>query len=240
MLKILSPLKYILSTLKKITDFKNMPQEMYLSSYMNLDENLKYFTTPSLTIQSDNKKIKTKAYQFLYENWSVGNIIEILNRIINFTGNVIEYKAYGSQTAFATLERGYGVCTGKANLAVALCRALGIPSRVLFVFPTHFIVEIYLPGYGWVTGESTQGVFPLPKNSYTIQWIADIDDENYAGPRGGVIAYWGLEKNVNAYWNIEYDLIEWNEDFAMLEGNISLNQILFAVSYTHLTLPTKA
>ncbi|MFB0566088.1 MAG: transglutaminase family protein [Candidatus Aminicenantaceae bacterium] len=220
-------------TLKKVSSYSDMPKTVSFESYYNLKEDLKQYTQPSLAIQSEAPEVKKKAYELLYESWAMCNVVEVLKQIMSYTGYVIEFKTGpGGQTALASLNRGYAVCTGKANLAVALCRALGIPARVLHVLASHFIAQVWLPNYGWVRGESTDGFFPEKKHRWTVAWIADLDDENYAGQnREGVIAYLGLEGNVNAQWSMEYEEIaqpdRWIEVFASIEGNTSLNNTLF-------------
>jgi transglutaminase-like putative cysteine protease len=62
-----------------------------------------------------------------------------------------------------------GSCVSSANLAAALLRANGIPARVLGGYPSwasgpmqcHFIVEAFVPGYGWFPLEPTQGRAPV-------------------------------------------------------------------------------
>jgi len=55
-----------------------------------------------------------------------------------------------------------GSCTSNANLLAALFRANGIPARILAGYPTwsgplqtHYIVEAWVPRYGWYPIEST-------------------------------------------------------------------------------------
>gem|GEM_PF-2003789 len=213
--------------LKKFSNYSDMPKAVSLSSYSNLSDELKYYLQPSSAVQSDAEQIRKKAFDILYGNWE-GNVIEILKDIIRFTGNEIKYEG-GMQTALDALTEGHAVCTGKANLAVALCRALGIPARVLFGDTTHYIVEIWIPNYGWVRGESTQGIFPYPKHLYTVCWIANIDDENYGGERGGVIAYWGFEDIdwSDAYWDFSYPEAKGDEEFATVKGRKDSVDALF-------------
>ncbi|MCD6451035.1 MAG: hypothetical protein J7L64_01540 [Acidobacteria bacterium] len=94
---------------------------------------------------------------------------------------------------------------------------------------SHYIVEIWIPNYGWVRGESTQGIFPYPKHLYTVCWIANIDDENYGGERGGVIAYWGFEDIdwSDAYWDFSYPEAKGVEEFATVKGRKDLVDALF-------------
>ncbi len=65
-------------------------------------------------------------------------------------------------TAVEALDK-RGSCTSCANLVAALLRASGVPARVLAGYPswtgalqTHYIVEAYVPEYGWYPIESTR------------------------------------------------------------------------------------
>lgn len=220
-------------TLKRVSEYEDMPETVLLSDYSYLSEDSKYYIGPSLSIQSDAPLLIEKAYEFLYGSWTSGNAIDLLKKIIDFTGNEVEFKTRpGGQTALVTLSNKSGVCTGKANLAVGLCRVLGIPARVLHVLPSHFIIEAWIPNYGWVRGESTQGYFPESRHIWTPAWIVDIDDENFAGEySSGVVTYIGLEGNVNAKWDVEYEEIanekRWIELFAEIESTTALREILF-------------
>lgn len=220
-------------TLKRVSRYEDMPEIVLLSDYSYLSEDSKYYIGPSLSIQSDAPLLTEKAYEFLYGSWTSGNVIDLIKGIMDFTGNEVEFKTRpGGQTALVTLSNKSGVCTGKANLAVGLCRALGIPARVLHVLPSHFIIEVWIPNYGWVRGESTQGYFPESRHIWTPAWIVDIDDENFAGEHNsGVVTYIGFEGNVNAKWDVEYEEIanekRWIEAFAEIESTTAIREFLF-------------
>jgi transglutaminase-like putative cysteine protease len=54
-----------------------------------------------------------------------------------------------------------GSCTSDANLFAAILRACGVPARIVTGIPTwsgplqmHFIVEVFVPGYGWYPVET--------------------------------------------------------------------------------------
>lgn len=71
------------------------------------------------------------------------------------TGNAHELGAVEALTT-------QGSCTSCANLLAALVRANGVPARVLSGYPswsgplqTHYLVEAWLPGYGWYRLEPT-------------------------------------------------------------------------------------
>jgi len=69
---------------------------------------------------------------------------------------------------------GRGSCTSCANLVAALLRACNIPARVVSGYPswsgplqTHYIVEAYVPQFGWYPIESTRCKSPWP-NEYQV------------------------------------------------------------------------
>jgi len=69
---------------------------------------------------------------------------------------------------------GTGSCTSCANLVAALLRGCKIPARVVAGYPswtgplqTHYIVEAYVPQFGWYPIESTRCKSPWP-NEYQV------------------------------------------------------------------------
>jgi transglutaminase-like putative cysteine protease len=174
-------------------DYVDFPDSRELVPEENYSEEIRQWLNPTIFIQSDHEEIRATA-ELLSMNTS--DIITIVDNIIGFVANNITY-IYGLEDALGTLRRGYGVCTGKANLATALLRACGIPSRVIMVYPTHYLIEYYLHSYGWVKAESTHGAHPWPNDVYTVAFTAYTCDEtnqsviNGQSPYSGVIAYWG-------------------------------------------------
>jgi transglutaminase-like putative cysteine protease len=84
-------------------------------------------------------------------------------------------------TAVEALDK-RGSCTSCGNLVAALLRASDVPARVLAGYPswsgplqTHYIVEAYVPQYGWYPIESTRCQSPWP-NSYQVN-VAIIPTE---------------------------------------------------------------
>ena len=76
-------------------------------------------------------------------------------------------------TAVAALTR-RGSCTSNANLVAALLRASNIPARVVAGYPswspplqTHYIVEAYVPQFGWYPIETSRLKSPWP-NEYQV------------------------------------------------------------------------
>lgn len=85
-----------------------------------------------------------------------------------------------------------GSCTSCANLVAALLRGAGVPARVLAGYPlwsgplqTHYIVEAYVPDYGWYPVESTMGKSAWPNHQQVAVSIVPVEHESRAkaGPR---------------------------------------------------------
>ena len=165
--------------------------------------------------------------------------------IIYYTANDIDYgvdPSNCSQDALNSLRREQAVCTGKANLAAALLRACNIPTRVLMIYPTHYIIECYLHPYGWVRFEPSIGTsitepLLIPSNSfesfylYVSAFCASYVDESssneingFSPVPDGVIAYWAPSDDD---FNLTIDVInEWEITC------YSLNEVEDSISYT--------
>ncbi len=86
-------------------------------------------------------------------------------------------------TAIEALDK-VGSCTSCANVVAALLRACGVPARVLAGYPswsgplqTHYIVEAFVPGFGWYPVESTQLTSPWPNHQQVNVSIVPIEYE---------------------------------------------------------------
>lgn len=106
-------------------------------------------------------------------------------------------------TAIEALDK-QGSCTSCANLVAALLRGSGIPARILAGYPlwsgplqTHYIVEAWVPGYGWYPVESTMGHAGWPNHQQINVSIVPIEHEHEAkakqrGQAAGAVPYMTL------------------------------------------------
>ncbi len=186
-------------TLKRNQDFSDMPAFVDTTALALLDDSLNCYLQASTYIQSDHPEIIAQAEEIAGGG---NNVVQFAHDVIAFTGDSLPYESYGAQDALTTLQRGYAVCTGKANLAVALLRVLGVPARVLMVAFTHYIIEFYLPEYGWVRAESTVGYLPCGVEDHTVMLVCTLEEENNSG-YSGVMCYWGTS-NTNVWFNFHY------------------------------------
>ncbi|WP_372995657.1 S-layer homology domain-containing protein [Lutispora sp.] len=137
--------------------------------FLSNPSNYKYIL-PGEKIESDNPQIKAKALELT----KTGTIVEKAKKIYDFVNLHIKYDAtpnYANKGALSGFITGRGVCDEYASLFTALCRAAGIPSRVVEGYwledevkenkwtdvsdRRHSWSEFYLPGEGWIPVEPT-------------------------------------------------------------------------------------
>ena len=139
-------------------DYSQLPENVELPKENELPKEILPWLASTACVQVDNPEIQEKAREIRGEST---NIIDIAQKTANFLETGITRGEFRSLDAVEALHKG-GSCTSFANLAAALLRANGIPTRILAVYPTwspslqtHYIVEFYMPDYGWVRFEST-------------------------------------------------------------------------------------
>jgi hypothetical protein len=188
-------------------DYDYLPDYVEIPNQADLPEEVSIWLESSQFIQSEEPEIIAKLEELIGED---NNTTTIAKTIGNFTGVEIDYNYATHQDALSTLQRGYGVCTGKSNLAAALFRAAGIPARIILTSPLpHFFVEYYVHPYGWVRSEATAGTTPIGYHWFVAGYCAYPEDEtdssyiNGQNPGYGAVVYWGAD-NVDIFWDIVY------------------------------------
>ncbi len=220
---------WTVATLIKEKSYRDLPDFIEIVPRHELPENITPWLKSTKFIQSNHVEIIATAQELA---GSEANLLRIADNIANFTANGIKYHGPGRQDALSSLQNGYAVCTGKANLVAALLRANGIPARVLMVYSTHFIVEYYAPSYGWIRIESTHGRHPQYNHEDVVLYSVHPDDETETIARNGqspddwgVIAFWGTS-DPNAFMRIDYSGWVPLLKHKIYSGNNSMDDIL--------------
>jgi hypothetical protein len=139
----------------------------------NLPDDVKRYTKPSATIDSDDKEIVRLASELISGE---DDLYVIAFKLGEWTKKNVDYDLSTltesvSQKASWVLKNREGVCDELTNLFIAMNRALGIPAKfvsgVAYTnseqfeegFGPHGWAEIYFPDYGWVPFDVTYGEF---------------------------------------------------------------------------------
>lgn len=144
------------------------------------------YISPETKIESDNTAIKNKALEIIQNET---NAYLKAKKIFDFVNTYMSYdSAEANKGAYNALLTGKGVCEDYSDLMVAMARAVGIPSRVVYGYWvdskslltniqditnfSHSWVEFYLPEYGWIFAEPTVD----PKKVTTDDYFANYAD----------------------------------------------------------------
>lgn len=127
-------------------------------------------------IESDNAQIKAKALSLASGK---SGPCEIVEAIYDYVIDNMTYAGYVAENRGAKYALTYkrGDCTEYATLMTALCRAAGIPARVIEGVTNseddevHDWVEAYLPGLGWVPFDPTWGRHAGARDT----WLAAVE-----------------------------------------------------------------
>jgi hypothetical protein len=123
-------------------------------------------------VESQNEKIQALSKEI---RDTADDVMSIIAGVKERAGKVVanaqgDYKGLTAVAALTSL----GSCTSNANLLAALLRGCNIPARVLAGYPswtgplqTHYIVEAWVPGFGWYPIEATMLKSPWP-NEYQV------------------------------------------------------------------------
>jgi len=144
-------------------------------------------TAPGELIESDHPLIVSTAENVVEEE---ENPHEMALRIYRFVADTLTYEIQLEERgALWALQNRRGDCSEYSYLFVALCRAVGIPSRVVtgFAFNTyteplsdgHMWAEYYLENYGWVPTDLSWNLFDeMDSRHFASLWgECKIDEE---------------------------------------------------------------
>lgn len=164
------------------------------SEYLDNPFNHKY-VLPGEKTESNAPEIKKKALELA----GVGTAMEKAKRIYDFVNLHITYDdsaKYANKGALSGLLTGRGVCDEYAHLFTALCRAAGIPSRVVagywigdekinenedYDIPAderHSWSEFFIPEIGWIPAEPTFLYIYNGKRMPNYDYFANIESDD--------------------------------------------------------------
>ena len=138
----------------------------------------------------DHPKIRETAARIRGNRKKVGEVLEATLREADRIYRIQKGRC-AELGALEALEK-QGSCTSAANLVAALIRANGIPARILAGYPawsgplqTHYIVEAYVPGYGWYPIEPSLLKRPWHPWQQIEVAIVPPEHEDQSQPRRG-------------------------------------------------------
>ena len=182
---------------------------------------LEDFLRPSHNVESDHAAIQAKAQEItagIRDNRKkVEQIYTFVVSHMNYNGS----SSYRNEGALSALRHKEGVCEDYAALFTALCRAAGVPARVVYGYTDpagtgeifqlasgdtlslrgyrHAWVEFYLEGEGWLPADPT-----FENGSGTLRYFGSV-------PHGDRIAQNYLDLSIRGRYRGGQLAINWDE-----------------------------
>jgi hypothetical protein len=170
-------------------DFSDLPTSVPFPVPSELPSDTKPWLTKTAVVQVDNPLLRLTARQI---RGTTTDLLTYAEHVASFIKNhrywlfvlQLNFDIFFSQDALTTLFIN-GDNVGRSHLASALFRSQNIPARTIlahndqgFWTQMHYMVEYYVPGYGWVLLDSTKGETPYPTQRQIINRICYPSDEN--------------------------------------------------------------
>lgn len=152
------------------SDFSDVPDRVDIPN--RWPEECQPWLESTWCVDSQHEKIQTLSKEIRKKTDDVMTLIAAVQE----QASEIFSNAQGQTRDLTAVEAltGRGSCTSSANVVAALLRASHIPARVVAGYPswsgplqTHYIVEAYVPQFGWYPIESSMCKSPWP-NEYQV------------------------------------------------------------------------
>lgn len=175
--------------LVKHHNFSDLPINVDFPNKSHLPSATKKWLLKTDVVQLNSRLIKYRAKLFKMEH---SDLISYAKKTATFIKDhryqmfllQLKFNMFFSQDAVTTLLIN-GENVGRSHLACALLRLQNIPSRVLLVnndqgFWTqmHYMIEYYVPDYGWVLLDTTRAKTPFNTSRQIVNRVCYPEDEN--------------------------------------------------------------
>lgn len=174
--------------LVKENRYPNFPGFVTIPKLSQLPDSVKKWLTPSDCVQSNDPLIQEKADSI---RGNTTNLIKLADDICDYCYNIPWWKSWPPPHLPLSFDAIHALkwansCTGHAHVGAALFRANGVPARVLLDIPLnfanlnsdqHWIIEYFVPNYGWVKMETSTGENPFRLSNQIITFICHPEHE---------------------------------------------------------------
>ncbi len=182
-------------TLIKKHDYSRIPPSVPMPAFNELPDSVKPYLKPTGCVQWEDPFVKGKCDSI----WGHTNDLIVLANRIKYYCYCIPWNFPTSPMsfdAFYAMKWGNS-CTGHAHAGAAIFRANGVPSRILMNMPLmnnfdmHWIIEYYIPQYGWVKMETSGGISPyVNAHQEIITFACNPEDEFSMTFPDNIESYW--------------------------------------------------
>jgi transglutaminase-like putative cysteine protease len=169
--------------LVKENTYADLPSYVPIPTLEELPDSVRQWLAPTDCAQRDAPIVQQIAAEV---RGTTANLIELADSICSYCYR-IPWEFPHTPAAFdAVYALNWGnSCTGHAHAGAALFRANGVPARSLLNMPTwfagdfdmHWIIDYFVPQYGWVRMETSGGMHPTYAQEEIVTLACNPEDE---------------------------------------------------------------
>jgi transglutaminase-like putative cysteine protease len=190
-----TPLNWVAWVVVKENTYDDLPDSVALPIPQELPDQMKKWLHPTDCAQNDAAIVQQIAESI---RGNTTNLIKLADDICDFCWAIPWEWPHDPFALDAVYALNWGSsCTGHAHAGAALFRANGIPARTLLTMPTwsrnydhHWIIDYYVPDYGWVRMETSLGEHPTSPDHEIVTLACNPEDEFPLFFPSGIEGYW--------------------------------------------------
>lgn len=233
--------------LAKQHNYSEIPVTVPIPTLNDLPDSVKQWLMPTACVQWEDPFIRHIADSI---RGTTNDLIVLASKINTYCVNIPWDFPYIPLSFDAYFAMKWGSsCTGHAHAGAAIFRENGIPCRVLMNMPTfaapnfnmHWIIEYYIPQYGWVKMETSMGYNPyINDHQEMITFACNPEDEFSMIYPNNIESYWFASDTVFQHqypdWGLAHTGILYrvlNDSIAKVDSIISLTDSVYRYFTTY-------
>lgn len=177
-----APLNWEAWVMVKENTYEDLPDSVPIPTLEELPDSVKKWLQPTDCVQVEADVVQVIAASI---RSTTANLMKLADDICNYCWEIPwewPHQPFALDAVYA-LTWGSS-CTGHAHAGAALFRANGVPARCLHNMPTwsthfdmHWIIDYYVPDYGWVRMETSLGEYPTSPDHEIVTFACNPEDE---------------------------------------------------------------
>lgn len=190
-----APLDWTAWVLVKENTYSDLPSYAPIPTLEQLPDSVKKWLVPTDCVQTNDALVQQVADSI---RDTTTNLMSLADKICYYCNHILWQFPHLPPAFDAVYAIKWGnSCTGHAHAGAALFRANGIPARTLLNIPCwsnyydmHWIIDYYVPEYGWVRMETSMGHNPYYPEQEIVTFACNPEDEFAMFYPSGVDACW--------------------------------------------------
>jgi hypothetical protein len=206
-----APLDWTAWVFVKENTYSDLPNFAPIPTIEQLPDSVKKWLVPTDCAQTNDDFIQRVADSI---RDTTTNLMSLADKICHYCDHILWHFLHTPVSFDAYYAMNWGnSCTGHGHAGAALFRANGIPARTLLNIPSwgsfynmHWIIDYYVPVYGWVRMETSMGHNPYYPEQEIVTFACNPEDEFPMFFPHAIDACWHTSDPLLGMWNPDWNV----------------------------------